>query len=359
MKGAFSRSFIVPEKTTAMSIQPDLFDDFSTAEPGSTVYCHQDFLQKIEENRRNQIGKRASLLLERLVVDPKREYYKSTLGINKGWRRSRLGGNSGSHFYAWWAPKGAPPLRGADGYENAPDGAVFLRDIRHHDDHSELHPQSLADHYLPMSVKDLRGGEYVPSPLTPAQTHFTNSHQKVRVIKGYPGSGKTTALWHAADLNSIRSTLYVTYSTELAALAKAHFLRFAPSYKHFHVLPFSRLMRELSGEETPVVSSRECRARFLRQVSSLPPRVLGPWADDKKALYDEVHAHLVGAALPVSVAERFPACDRPRLSDRDYRNQRRRTLGGAADALLEVVNMLERRQPQVFCAQVFPERLAA
>jgi hypothetical protein len=341
-----------------MTRQAELFQEFRTAEEARAVFCHQDFLQKIAENRKSAVGKRASLLLERLVVDTRREFYKSTLGVNKGWRRSRLGGHSGSHFYAWWAPKGAPPLRGSAEFEGAPEGAVFLRDIRHHDDHSELHPQSLTECYLPISPRDLRSEEYAPSPLTPVQAQFTSSRQRVRIIKGYPGSGKTTALWHAADLNSQRSTLYVTYSKDLAALAKAHFLRFAPAHKEFHVYTFPRLVRELAGVADFGAAESEARERFLKELSSLPPRVLGPWVDDRKALYDEIHANLIGAALPLEIG-RFTACDRPRVPDRIYREQRRKFIGGAAaDVVLDVVNTLARRQPE-FPELFFPELLLA
>src|SRR5581483_9465010 len=341
-----------------MPSQPELFEDFRTAEPSYAVFCHQDFLQKIEENRRSPVGKRAALLLERLVVDPRREFYKSTLGINKGWRRSRLGGHGGSHFYAWWAPKGAPPLRGFDDFDTAPDGAVFLRDIRHHDDHSELNPQSLADNYLPISPREIRAEEYSPSPLTPIQHQFTAARGKVRIIKGYPGSGKTTALWHAADQNSQGSTLYVTYSKDLAGLARTHFDRFASAHKRFHVFTFSRLVRELAGVNVPVAPESAARERFLKELGSLPPRVLGPWLDDRKALYDEIHANVIGAALPIFMG-RFVACDKPRMPDRAYREQRRRYIGGAAaDVVIEVVNTIARRQPD-FYDQFFPELLLA
>jgi hypothetical protein len=46
-----------------------------------------------------------------MAVDIARLHYKATSGVNRGWRRSRLGGRSGAHFYAWWAPAGAVPLR--------------------------------------------------------------------------------------------------------------------------------------------------------------------------------------------------------------------------------------------------------
>ena len=341
-----------------MPKQPELFEDFRTAEEGHAVFCHQDFLQKVADNRKGVVGKRASLLLERLVVDPRREFYKSTLGANKGWRRSRLGGHGGSHFYAWWAPKGAPPLRGSAEFDAVPDGAVFLRDIRHHDDHAELRPQSLSEYYLPMAAGDLRSEEYVPSPLTATQAQFTSSRQKVRIIKGYPGSGKTTALWHAADQNSSRAALYVTYSKDLAALARTHFQRFAPAHKEFHVFTFSRLVREMAGVDKPEDLEREARDRFMRELGSLSPRVLGPWADDRKSLYDEIHANMIGAALPFAIG-RFAASERPRVADRVYREQRRKYIGGAAaDVVIDIVNTITRRQPD-FVERFFPELLIA
>ncbi len=102
--------------------------------------------------------------MQRLAVDVRRLHYKSTQGINRGWRRSRLGGGQGSHFYAWWAPKNAVPLKESDEFDEAPDGSLFLRDIRHHDDHSLLKSQSFDANYLPITVEDLRRDEYSPTP---------------------------------------------------------------------------------------------------------------------------------------------------------------------------------------------------
>ncbi|MEK7752785.1 MAG: hypothetical protein AAB654_12765 [Acidobacteriota bacterium] len=84
-----------------MPKQEDLFESLAPAEPGTPIFCHEDYLQKMAENRANTVGKRAALLLHRLLIDERRQHYKSTRGANRGWRRSRLGGNQGSHFYAW------------------------------------------------------------------------------------------------------------------------------------------------------------------------------------------------------------------------------------------------------------------
>jgi len=112
--------------------------DFRTARAPRPVFCHQEFLDKLAARRNEPIAKRTSLLLQRMAVDIARLHYKATSGINRGWRRSRLGGGSGSHFYAWWAPAGAIPLKHEASFEAAHREAVFLRDIRHHDDHAPL-----------------------------------------------------------------------------------------------------------------------------------------------------------------------------------------------------------------------------
>jgi hypothetical protein len=137
---------------------------FETSRPANPLFCHQEFLEKLAEHGRDSIGRRTAFLMQRLSVDVRRLHYKTTHGINRGWRRSRLGGSHGSHFYAWWAPKNALPLKESGEFSDVPDGAVFLRDIRHHDNHSLLPPQSFETHYMPVTVRDLRREEYAPLP---------------------------------------------------------------------------------------------------------------------------------------------------------------------------------------------------
>src|SRR5215469_5358064 len=154
--------------------QLELINEFTTAVQANPVYCHQEFLEKLAAHGNDTIARRAAQLLQRLAVGERRLHYKATQGGNRGWRRSRLGGNHGNHFYAWWAPRSAAPLKD-DGFSEAPEGALFLRDIRHHDDHSPLAAQSLYDHYLPVSVVELRREEYSPAPWTPGQARFASA----------------------------------------------------------------------------------------------------------------------------------------------------------------------------------------
>lgn len=324
-------------------------EEFETRKPAFPLYCHQDFLEKLEDN---PTGKRAALLLQRLTVDPRRQHYKATMGANRGWRRSRIGGNHGSHFYAWWAPKGAAPLKNLPEFEEAPEGAIFLREIRHHDDHSELTPQSLSSNYLQLSVEELRREEYGPGPWTPAQARFAKAKSPVSILKGHPGSGKTTALWHAADLSAAESVLYVTYSRDLAALAQDYFDRYCPAYRTFRVVTVPALMRQLCGSTLETEPESERRARFVRELGNNTK--LGPWGNNRGALYDELHAHFIGEAVPEK-AGRFAACPAPHVPEAAFRERRARFIGSAAAAAAaDTAHWLLRNRPN-FEASLFPE----
>ena len=335
--------------------QTRLFEDsFETAQAANPIFCHQDFLEKLAAHRNQAVGKRASLLVQRLAVDERRQHYKSARGVNQGWRRSRLGGHHGNQFYAWWAPRGAAPLRQGEGFAGAPEGAIFLRDIRHHDDHSPAHPQSLEDHYLPISVPEMRREEYGPAPWTPPQARFAVSRHLIRVLKGHPGTGKTTALLNAADACQAPGVLYVTYSRDLAELARRFFDRYCSGARRFHVVTYRHLLRQLLRADVPEADEAALRRRFRGDLAPLS-RSLGAWMNREAALYDEMHAHLVGAALPVKLG-RFAACKQARVPEANYRQRRTRYLGDlAAGAVLDLATRLERADPQPLADRFFPE----
>ena len=335
--------------------QPPLFDQpFATAEPPDPVFCHQDFLEKLDSYRNHPIGKRASLLMQQLAIDHRRPHYKSTQGLNQGWRRSRLGGNQGSHFYAWWAPRSAAPIKAGTGFAAAPEGSVFLRDIRHHDDHSPASAQSFQDQYLPVTVPEMRAEDYGPNPWTVPQARFASARNRVRILKGFPGSGKTTALLHAADTSGAARVLYVTCSPDLAGLARRYFDRYCARDRYFYTVTFESLLRRLLGEDAPSTPLADLRRRLRGDLVPFS-RSLGAWTDRTSALYDEWHAHLAGAALPIAIG-RFPRCTYPRVADDNYRARRLRFLGTSAlPAALDLASRLERGDSGALATRYFPE----
>lgn len=326
---------------------------FETKRPANPIFCHEEFLEKLEASRNQPAGKRASLLIRNLAVDMSRQHFKATHGVNQGWRRSRLGGAGGSHHYAWWAPRSAAPLRGAGGFEQAPEGSIFLRDIRHHDDHSPLSPNSLETHYLPISVHEMRMETFGAAPWTQQQSRFATARQAVRILKGHPGTGKTTALLHAADECGAQKVLYLTYSRDLANLAREYFDRFCSGTRQFAVLTFDAFIRQMAGSDPAQVNPADLKSRLRGDLAPFA-RFLGPWTDHIPALWDEMHAHLVGSALPRD-AGRFSACKSPRVGDKEYRLRRLRYLGdGAVSAVLDVAARLERGEGTL-AARYFPE----
>jgi hypothetical protein len=332
-------------------LTPSLFEeDFQTARPSRLVYCHQEFLDKLHARRNETVGKRVSLLLQRMAVDLGRIHYKSTSGINRGWRRSRLGGGSGSHFYAWWAPGGATPVQyGSFEKENQ---VVFLRDIRHHDDHAPLTAGDLAQDYLALRVPDLRSEEYAPEPWTPSQVRFARSRAVARILKGHPGSGKTTALLHAADASHAERVLYLTFSSQLAALARDYFDRFCSKDRTFTVLTYPAFVRQLVDWRPANEDTAEARGQFRRDLFHYQ-RSLGAFSGDLDALYDELYAHVAGAALPEK-AGRFPKAERMRLPEQAYHSQRFRYLASAADNVIDAIHRLERTNNTPLTDRYFP-----
>jgi hypothetical protein len=340
-------SVITQQQTTMIEV-------FATARPANALFCHQEFLEKLAEHRNDGIGRRAAFLMQRLAVDLNRLHYKATSGANRGWRRSRLGGTSGSHFYAWWAPRNAAPIESCPDFPTPSEPAIFLRDIRHHDDHSPLHAQSFDACYLPVTVRDLRRDEYGPSPWTQPQNKFATARASVRLLKGHPGSGKTTALWHAADATGAERVLYITYSRDLAALAKDYFERYCSSHRQFEVLTFPTLVHRIAGSTSDAVPERESIRQFMRDISPFV-RHLGPWNGSLTALYDEMHAHLAGAALPRAVG-RFAAATGPRVPDKSYRERRDRFIGSqAAASTVDIATRLERIGSSQLAERYFPE----
>ncbi len=323
---------------------------FQTARSSNPLFCHPDFLERLESYRTQPIGKRAALLLQRLLIDPERLHYKSTQGENKGWRRSRLGGSSGSHFYAWWAPAGALPLKS---FSSPPAGALFLRDIRHHDDHTPLHANNFPEDYLPVTVPEVRGEDFGPAPWTSQQAKFATARDHVRILKGHPGSGKTTALLHAADQSPTSNILYLTYSSDLATLARSYFDRYCANSREYHVTTFPQFLRTLLNITAPPVPFAEQRKRFSAELVSTS-RNLGPWAQNIPALFDEFHAHIIGGALPAQVG-RFAACSSQRSNDADYMAIRSRSIGvSPADVASSTAKRLEKSGGPI-ASRFFPD----
>ena len=119
--------------------QLGFLEEFETSRPSNPLFCHQEFLEKWASMAGMHLGRRAAFLMLRPSVDARRLHYKATAGINRGWRRH----GSVAARAVTFTPgglKNALRRKSRASFPTTPTVAVFLRDIRHHDDHSRLTP---------------------------------------------------------------------------------------------------------------------------------------------------------------------------------------------------------------------------
>src|SRR5688572_16850123 len=76
-------------------------------DPNHALLLHDDVINPKDVPLTEPIKKRLHLVLQHLAAHGRTSVIKGCKdNANRGWRRSPLGGNHGSHYYLWWAPKG-------------------------------------------------------------------------------------------------------------------------------------------------------------------------------------------------------------------------------------------------------------
>lgn len=309
------------------------------------VYVHTDILEQAEEKGdiSEQNVRRLTLLLQHLAAHGRTSVVKGCSGNNNnGWRRSPLGGSNGMQHYLWWAPAGAPPVK----HLGVASQSIYVRGIRHHDDHDTLLCGSLDD-YISLSASELNPRESSSrsifiSPWTIAQLAFARSEHPVRVLQGCPGTGKTAALWQAINMRAGEQVLYLTWNKSLAIKAGEYFCAFAPQESEVRVWTFERLINELGGIEEQNQSYEKAEKEFYAAISRLSAQQAGTWQRIPHILFEEIRAHYVGVSLilkdglPARFEHSNPA---------DYRRSRGSLMGSDCDSFLKIVKLLENDGP--------------
>ena len=328
--------------------QPDklkFFDDLTSIcrdfpESKFTLLIHDDILtrQKDEGFSKGPLGRRLTMVITLLIAHGRTSVVKGVRGEeNRGWRRSPLGGNHGNHFYLWWAPCKAPPVMGI----NVSDNTIFLRAVRHHDDHSHLNSGELSDFHL-INTHDLTKDTDFKLPWTQEQRSFIHALSPIRILRGQPGSGKTVSLWQSIQLRPDENVLYLTWSSRLADLAREYFETFASLGSSFRVVIFTDLLHELAGKTPQALAIEEGRRIFLEAISKLSPAQLGPWANYSSTLYSEVRAHYVGAFLPIINGYATNKIDSINQI-KDYQLRRAGYLGKSIEGVISSIKAIEGR----------------
>ena len=341
--------------------------DFRYRPLNHPLLLHEEVPDSVEDDV--HLRRRLGLVLQHLAAHGRTSIVKGCGGVNQGWRRSPLGGNRGMQYYLWWAPDGSSP---AGGVKRSPElnGSIWVRAVRHHDDHTPLAIGSDASDYYSIGQKDIASHDdsFISPPDTENQSLFVSDHNSVRVVHGHPGSGKTTALWKAIEARDNQRVLYVSWSRELTGLAAERLSTFAPSGVSVTTRDFLTLLGEICGYDVERVSYEQSRAAFGQALDRTRsrPADLGVWASREDALYAEVRAVLLGRAIPDGPGCTYmgnPTDERrlARLNDAEYiqvRGGRNGVGDGPAGSLLTIAERLQRHSAAEL-DKAFPELAAA
>lgn len=292
-----------------------------------TLYAHQDVLGVLEE--RGGLGRRLNLVSSHLAAHGRTSVVKGCKDqLNRGWLRTPVAGNN---RYLWWARHSSIPAEGA----GFPEGAIVLRAVRHHDDHTPLQIGELAQDYFPITRTDLEDDTFIEQPWTERQNDFIRSVALVRILKGNPGSGKTTALWRAVMASGGRNVLYLTWSDRLAATAKEHFDCFCGDSVRVTTRSIRNFWSTLLRRDVPFVSPSDGLRLFAKTLRSINSTISGDWRKFEKCLHAEARAVVYGMAMPAAAFDSI-SC----LPPDDYLRIRGEELGPNAEKVPKIVSKI-------------------
>ena len=298
---------------------------FRSGSPRSLL-AHEEFVDWLFSplSPRPQV-KKARFVLKTLLAKGYAQGTKSLVGDGKGWLRAALGsGTNGYGYYLWYATHVGEIGKSL----NLGPNEIAIRIVREHDDNSLALNAGERENYLPISPGDIETATEEPA-YTPQQVHIAlNNIGTVQTIRGYPGSGKTTALLLAGEHAAHGKVLYITYSERLARDASEYFAAFHPEGVDIEVLTFDNLLNSISDDEISLFpqSSRESDATsFLEEVSK-KINLVKEWSESPNELYAELHAHAVGAALPITFRGLTP-CPTNALAGKKYHELRQDEIG--------------------------------
>lgn len=286
--------------TAEPAISPQVERRASSPQPetprGRRVLLHEDMLVWTDGAAPQSIRRHLARALLQLQAFGETNRIKLVRGRNQGWRRTPLGGTGGNQFYLWWMPSAVSPAK-ESGF-----GAreTLVRAVRHHDETDEQLSPGLPGDYDRIDPAELLGesASSWESPFTAQQQDAARSTRRARIIKGHPGTGKTIALLFAALQDHAAHVIYVTQSSTLAQRAREFLENLGSSAAHFEAYSFAQLVALLAGRAFDRLPAPWDRSGTGELLDGYPADRLRSWRIAPDALLDEVHAFLLGRALP-------------------------------------------------------------
>jgi len=348
----------VNSRTTAQTAVSSVQPTFSVTERSDSqaLLVHSEFLDWLTAVDSDQhLVKRARFILTELFRQGFARGTKGVRGPARGWLRAPLGGGSnGFHFYLWHATGGSAFGRGAGLTTNQ----LLVRSVRHHNRREMLDPGN-ANEWIEIHPSDVvASGEDTPFTIDQVRV-ATPSPITVRTVRGLPGSGKTTALLLSALTSGNDRVLYLTFNHRLVNEARLFLDTFLPDPGRADVLSYESFLEEVADAHPgsiQIAKSYECAQVLAETLKPHVAKGLGAWEGLVNELYDELHAHAFGRAVPFAFRG-APASPNAFIAADEYEKMRRTEgLGESARDAAEFLNQVAAGQPErlfpgPFCAR--------
>lgn len=306
------------------------------------VFFHPDVDKTTE--KQPVIRRRVALIMRHLAAHGRTAILKGCAeSENKDWLRAPAGGNTGNQFYLWLQILG--------------DRQIFVRALRHHDDHTPL-KLGVQDDYLEMPAETIADSEWFESPWSRAQNEAIGCQSDCISLIGMPGAGKTSAAWERVIRRARNRALYLTYSNDLAEHARGYFEAFLTEGQEVLIMSTHHLISEISGTHIAPGVVRANR-HIMSQVASLaPPEARSRWGRLGIEIYCEMRGRYLGLA-PLSDKSKWRTGHPGKLPPGEYRERFSGAQSDQRDNVEVVIKMASTLERNGQLQRLFPELAAA
>lgn len=309
-----------------------------------TILVHDDFVKWLLDGAevQPQFRKKARHQLQSLLAYGYAKGSKSVLGEARGWLRAPLGGSGGFQFYLWYATH-TTSIGKAFGLT---EREVLVRVVRHHDETSRGLDAEARESYTVLTERDIDVTSTDDSTYSETQRSVVGPEvAPIQIIRGYPGSGKTTSLFLSYLHARPGRALYLTHSGLLADSARQFFDAFSPEDVSVEVMRFDELLdylRDDPPDTNQILTPSDGADRMMRMLESSNNKWHQLVGDRKDDWYAELHAFAAGRNLPIAFRELSESAG-VLLDSKAYVKLRKSEIGTEAEEIAQILEPLSSR----------------